>query len=395
MKYVYCHHPSKLATIMVGFGAGSRVEHQSKYPKGIAHVMEHSRFLGTEAYTAKDLSRKLALQGGGWNAFTSQDMVCYHITLPEENLEEGLKVLSEVVMRPAYPQDKLDKELEVICQEARMYDDDIGSLVSKRLYERVFTNPLHTPIIGFEDSIRQITRQHLLDFNNEFYGPEKMSVVLAAPNNAQALVRRYLVPDTSLIDLNPRTEAEYAPGFEDVVVKDGQIQNTLVLAFGSRELGKLYESEAKTELFNRVFGCGDVSRLFLKVREDLGLVYSIHSGFSEHLDGSLYTISTLTEPGNQQQVIDAIEGEIQRMLKEPPTPEELQMAKNKFKSRVYGQFDSSMGAASDAMGELLCGSKSVKELVAEVNSITADDLMDIARIVFSNNRYFIIGKGQN
>jgi predicted Zn-dependent peptidase len=398
MKYVYKYHPSKLATLIVGFGAGSRVEFNSRYHKGTAHISEHAHFLGANGKDKKALSRQLALVGGSWNAFTSNDIVCYHISIPEENLAAGCEILGDVVMRPDFPDDELTKEKEVICQEVRMYDDEIDSLVNKRLYERVFNNSLRTPIIGFEDTVRQTTRQDLLDFNTEFYAPDQMAIVLAAPNDYEGLITKYFSANDGQFKRIPRaTRVEYVPSFEDEVVKEGLIQDTISISFGNQTLfdRSIPKFDARNDIFNRIFGGSDVSRLFMKVREDLGLVYGIRSGFDDHLDGSLFGISTLTGPDNRGKVVDAINSEIDRMLKEPANKEELSMAKNKYKSQMYRSMDSSFGAVNQALSEVFFDSKPLNETLAEVEALTAEDLIETAQTVFAGSKYVVVGHGKD
>lgn len=395
MKYVYRKHHSKLTTLMVGFGAGSRVEFNSKYPNGIAHFMEHVRFKGTTTRNNKLLTTELALYGGGWNAFTSNDMVCYHLSIPEDNIEKGCELLSDIIFNPTFPEDELEKEKEVVCQEIKMYDDDISSLISKKLCSKVFKNCLSIPIIGFEDTVKSITRQDILDFNKEFYNSNQMAVVLAAPNDYNELITKYFGTNDGVLNLLPKSSSvEFAESFEDGVIKEGQIQNNIALSFGSQNICDLSDSEAKVEIFNRIFGSSDVSRLFLKVREDLGLVYGIGSYYDDQLDGCTFTISTITEPNNKDQVMDAINEEIEGIFKRQPTNEELTMAKNKFKSRTYSAFDSSGGAANHALYELLVNAKSIEKLISAVEAVTIKDVLDVAEVMFSGNKYTVIGRGE-
>jgi predicted Zn-dependent peptidase len=397
MKYVYRQHSSKLATLMVGFSAGSRVEFGSKYPKGMAHLMEHLRFKGTALKDHKVLARELAAVGGNWNAFTSHDLVCYHISIPEENLDAGCRIMGDLIMRPIFPAEELDKEKEVICQEIRMYDDEIDSLVSKHVYKSVFENALHTTVIGFEDTVRQITRQDLMNFNEEFYGPQQMAVVLASSGDHEDLITKHLVSNDGVLKRIPKSQdVKYANSFEGEVIKAGLIQNMISINFGSPEIFKLSnpKNEARVEMFNRIFGGGDVSRLFIKVREDLGLVYGIRSGFSETLDGALFSTSTLTEPDNCDKVIEAIDSEVTRMLKEPPTAEEMSMAKNKFKSMVYAMMDSSSSAANQALYETFFDTQPIQKTLSEIEQLTSEDVMEVAKTIFGGNKYTVIGKGK-
>jgi len=395
MKYVFRKHPSKLATLMVTFGAGARVEHNTEYPAGIAHYMEHVRFKGTDKHTAKDLMRKTADAGGAWNAWTSEDLVSYHMNIPEENLETAFECLSDVVLNPIFPQEELTKEQEVVCQEVRMYNDDIDHLVHCKLMNTVFDNSLTSPIVGSEESVQAISREHILKFNQEFYSKEHMLIALSAGSDHSYLVDKYFgIPDDVLLFLPPAPTTNYGAGAHHLVHKKEQLQNSISIAFGNEQLREVVENNrAKVKMFSAIFGQGDTSRLFMKVREDLGLVYGIGSYCMNNMDGKLYEIYTSTEPENSDQVIEAIEGEIEKVKSEPPTEQELSRAKNMIRSSYYRMMDTSSTAIMQVLYREFFGHTIDSEFLAEINEVTTEDVHEMAQEIFAGNKYTVIGTG--
>lgn len=396
MRYRFKKHPSKLATLMVTFGAGSRVEYKTKYPAGISHYMEHMRFKGTTTRSAKDLLRKTADAGGGWNAWTSNELVSYHMSIPEENIEVAFDCLSDIVLNPIFPQDELVKEQEVVCQEIRMCDDQISHLVDKKLMEGIFDNSLASPICGTEESVRNITRQHLIDFNKEFYSPEHMLVTLGANNDYHNLVEQYFsIVDDVLLFPAPSQTVNYGQSFSCEIHKEGQLQNSISICFGDQNIKELaMKNRAKTKVFSTIFGGGDTSRLWMKIREDLGLVYGVGSHLSNHMDGAIYEIYASTEPKNSNILLKAVDEEIEKILDMPPTKEELNRAKNIIKSCFYQLMDTSIGSIGQILSEEFLDFTIGSKFLAEIEQVTVEDAHEIAKIIFNGTKYTVIGTGK-
>ena len=393
MKYIYKHHPSKMTTLIVTFGAGSRVEFNTSYPKGIAHFLEHMRFKGSNNYTAKELLWKMETAGGEWNAFTEEDLVAFHITIPEENIETAFQCLSDMIRYPIFPQEELDKEQEVVCQEVRMYDDDIGDLVHRAVVANAFDNSsLNSPIIGTEESVCAITANDLRNFDKQFCSPEQELITLCGANDHRILVEKYFgTPDDKLI-WTPGLKPSYCKPFEMKVEKEGQLQNIIKIAYGNHNINTLsFESAPKLDVFNTIFGSVGASRLFLRIREDLGLVYGIRSGIYDNMDGCLFEIASATEPDNVNELLKEVENQIQIMTNTLPTPEELICAKNKIRSSEYGAEDTSIGTALKAIDETFYNDLSSDEYLTEVEKVTAKDVQGVAQEIFSGNRYLVIG----
>lgn len=397
MRYKFKKHPSRLATLMVAFGAGSRIEFGRDYPAGMAHFMEHMRFKGTEKLTAKEILKMIAHAGGSSNAWTSEDTAGYHVTIPEENIEVAFRVMADVVKNPTFPKEEMEKEREVVCQEIRMYDDEISENAHNETMLWAFSNSLASPILGFESSVRSVTQNDLIRFNKEFYNNEQMLIVLAAQNDYSHWVEKYFgIPDDSLVFPAPAPDVKYGNSIAGEIRKEGQLQNHISISFGSEKLHKLTSDpvlRGVRKVTNTIFGGNDDSRLFLRIREDLGLVYGINSCFADYMDGTLFTIVTDTEPGKSKQVIDSIEEEIDKMCKSKPTEEELQRAKNRIKSHVYSVLDSSIGTADITVLEEFYGLRFDSQYFAQIDAVTADEVHQFAQSIFDGNKYVAIGMG--
>lgn len=393
MKYRFRHHPSKLSTLAITFGAGSRVEFNIDYPFGIAHFMEHVRFKGTEEKTAKDILKETAHAGGYLNAWTSENLVSYHMTIPEENIKTAFECLSDIIMRPVFPKEELQKEKEVVCQEIRTYNDDITELVHNKVIESIFDNSMSKPVIGTEESVKSITRDHILAFDKEFYSNEHALITLVSNTDHIDLVEKYFIaPDDVLLYMPASKNIKYGKSSSHVVHKEAQLQNHISICFSGKEIEDLVESDrAKVKVFSEIFGRGDTSRLFTTVREDLGLVYGISAYTSHNMDGTFYELYTITEPENQDKVIDAIEKEIKIIKESLPLEEELQRAKNVIRSSLYMANDTSNGVNYQMVFEEFFNYKSGSEFLSKIDSVTAKDVQEVANIILNSNKYTVIG----
>jgi predicted Zn-dependent peptidase len=320
-------------------------------------------------------------------------LVCYHVSIPEENLETAFECISEIVKRPSFPAEEIEKEKEVVCQEIRMYKDDIDSLVSYSMMESVFNHSLAAPVIGTEESVRSITRDNLIDFNREFYSPEHQLITLCSSSDHRDLTEKYFGAIDEVLVWKPDLEPTYNAPFEKEVVKAGQLQNVISIAFGGNKIDETIKEKAAVDVFNKVFGSGDVSRLFLKIREDMGLVYGIGSYLMDNMDGNLFCISTQTEPENAAAVIKEINNQIEVMKTTLPTAEELQSAKNKIRSAEYSNVDTSRGVAIRILMEEFLNYPTTSKYLAEVDKVTPEKVKEIAEKIFANNKYTVIGHG--
>ena len=396
MKYRYQKHASKYITVMATFPAGSMVEFGSEYPNGIAHLREHMAFKTISGEAAKAFNDKVARYGGMANAWTSESLCSYYIQMPEDQVDMALSCLFDL-MCPTFPEEELDKEREVVKQEIRMYIDDLDTLVRERMNQLVFKNYLSRNIAGTEESVSSITRQNLVDFNKEFYKSSNMLLTLVAPKNYVGLVKKYFGSDDRF-DVDYKNyytgEIEYRPSKSAKVFKQDQQQDSIMISFGSPTLHNTTKQlKPVHSVFNAIFGSGMNGRLFSSIREDLGLVYGIGGYLDYDFGGTVYSIHTSTEPGNTKKAIKGIGKEIEKIVADGVTDDELEIAKNKIKGAVYSSLDTSMGAISEILNGEIYGFDVGLGLIDKVNKVTVKDVNKLAQTIFSGNRYVVIGTG--
>jgi predicted Zn-dependent peptidase len=188
----------------------------------------------------------------------------------------------------------------------------------------------------------------------------------------------------------------YAAPFTQRIEKEGQLQNIIRIAWGGSGLDdEALHHRARLDVFSGVLGRGGASRLYLKIREELGLVYGIGCGFDDNMDGTLFEIGTATEPENEAVLLKEVDQEIERIQDTMPTEEELVCAKNGIKSGEYRAADSSYATALKVGDEVFYGDLGTDDYLAAVDRVTAEDVCEVAKKVFSGNRYMVIGQDNN
>jgi predicted Zn-dependent peptidase len=387
MLQLFKRVPSKLSTIAVAFDAGSRAE-GTKYSSGIAHMLEHMIFKGTDKRDYVAIARDIAFLGGSTNAFTSNEMVYFYITVPFENIETAVEILQDVVFNSTFPEEEFQKEREVVREEELSSRDHVSSMMWDAFSSNFLSGELSNPIIGTQDSISEFTRDEIVSFHEEFYGRDNVIVSLCGDHTeevGQALLSKYFgESDGSVSHKVPFYDEDYKESREVYITKPA-LEHTYVW-MGYPGLKIASEHEAAIAIMTAIFGSGMDSRLFTEVREEKGLAYGIGSTMDSFRDQGVYLIYSSTRAENVEETIKTIEVEVEKIKTELVTDEELQRAKNKYRADTYKLTESSSSFARWDIGRRFFGQEGLDSLSEEVNSLTAENIRDAANLVFDESR---------
>ena len=394
MKHLVNKVPSRLTNIMVAFDAGSRVEAASgeTYNDGIAHMLEHCIFKGTDKRGWEDINREIGFLGGDANAFTSHDMVAYYITVPYENTEPAIEVLSDIVLNSVVPEEEFLKEVEVVKEEELSKHDDVGSFIWNSYSPMFFDNYIGTPVIGTQDTISEFSRDEVYSFYNSFCKRDK-AIVSISGNQQKRYMKKLLVKyfgASSKSDVSNYigTQSSY-PDSKRVEISKAGIEHSYVwVGFPGLELKS--ELSASAKIMNIILGSGMDSRLFTEVREKRGLAYSVGSSMSQWEYGSLNLINASTRSSNVDDMLEVISNEIEKIKSGDLTEEEIQRAKNKMRSGFYHAGESSYAASHRSIRTALFGDSSFDELESRMNEVSVDDVLEAANIIFDNSKRVVM-----
>ena len=288
-----------LTTLLI-VGAGSRYEEESN--NGVAHFLEHMFFKGSKKYPDPFiLTSTIEQLGGIWNAFTSKDYTGYFIKATSEHFDIVVDVLSDVLLRPLFKEEEIEKEKGVIVEEINMYEDQPQSLVGD-LYENLLYkgNPLGYDVIGTKKTVTSFTRQTFLDYRSMLYHPKNTVFVVAgglhmtktgetqAKNYIQVIEEKFgeWGNGEKKSDFVPMTEQQEKP---EILIKTKKTEQAH-FCLGYRAFPSSDKRRRILEVLVGILGVGASSKLFMELREKRGLCYYISTGLQYYHDvGNMVT----------------------------------------------------------------------------------------------------------
>jgi predicted Zn-dependent peptidase len=388
MIFTYNKTHSKLSTIVVAFRAGSRVESVGGFNSGIAHMLEHCIFKGTKNRESLQIQRDIAFLGGDINAYTSHEMVAYHITVPFENLDGAMEILSDIVFESTVPDEEFLKEKEVVKEEELSRLDSIGSFIWNEFSKEFFSNYIASPVIGTQSSIDKFTSEEVRDFykKNCTKSDAVISICTNLPKkNINKLFLKYFGKNTGKIRrIGSFIDSEYKGAREKIIYRPG-IEQTYVWV-GTPGVSSGSKLEPSIKMMSTILGSGMDSRLFTEVRENRGLAYSVSSSSNEWSNGGLMLITSSTRNENVPEMLKVIDSEVERIKTELVTEEELQRAKNKIRTSFYSLIESSYGVAIRSSKEKLFNKMPLDDYIEALNSVSVNDIKVAANKVFDNSK---------
>src|SRR6266581_374416 len=302
--------------------------------------------------------------------------------------QPAIDVLGDMLFQPLLDSAELEKERLVVLEELRMYQDSPQEYVHS-LFEQISwpNHPLGRDVAGTEASVRALTRDDLLRYLEEHYLLRNLVVTIAGPvthDEAIALVQPYLK-----VRGNGAAPPSFLPsvgnGLKPSVLMKSKKTEQAHVCVGVHAPSYMDRDRHVIDILNCVLGEGMSSRLFLEVREKLGLAYDVHSYVNKMFDTGVLGVYAGTEPRQAARAVGAIVGQLRRLCKEPVQRAELTKAKEFYKGRLLLQMESTNSVATWYGGqEALTGRiEGVDENMAEIDAVTADDLMRIANELFS------------
>lgn len=280
LKVITVKKDTKIASINVGVGIGAMYEELNE--KGISHFIEHMLFKGTSSRSNEELNEELECLGGEYNAYTDYDSTVYTISCLEEEIENGVVLLGDMLVKSNFPLAEIEKERSVILAEIRTSKDDIEDLSFKKTDEVAFEKShLRYDVIGIEENVNNFMREDLLAFYNENYGPNNSVVTIVSSfehEKALKLIEKSFGKWEKSNFRKKNVILEKNKKVEVTSYKNEIEQSTIVYLYTFNDLKK--EDELSLRILNHRLGESANSLLFREVRENRGLAYDIFT----HLD---------------------------------------------------------------------------------------------------------------
>jgi zinc protease len=339
------HRRSEVVALQLWVQAGARDETAGEL--GLAHYLEHLLFKGTVTRPPGFIDREVESVGGRMNAATSFDYTYYHMLLPASRALAGIETLADISVNASLDEAVLEREKKVVLEEMRLSQDNPTRFLGRQLYSAAFDgHPYGRPVIGTTELILGLTREQLLRFYRRHYVPEAFTLVVVGavdPGEVLATATRAFgrLPRSGTGRLPPAT-AEGRP--RHVELQRPGSHAYIGLAWYAPKLD--HADTPAVDLLVNILGQGRGSRLTRALRERLGLVNTIATGYSALEGSGIVTLTAQFEPANLAEVETQIWQEIRRVREAGVTAAELERARTAEEAQREFRAETAEGRAS-------------------------------------------------
>ena len=381
LRIISCPMPhTRSVSVVVFVGTGSRYEEDEE--AGVSHFIEHLCFKGTRKRpSAQTISETIEGVGGILNGSTDQEITTLWAKVARPHLPITLDLLVDMLRNSKFHADDVEKERRVILEELAMIKDSPNQWVDVLIDEMVWEDhPLGRDIAGTPESVSELTRERILDYLYSQHTPGN-TVVCAAGDISHDDVVEPL--KAVLADWEPSTPKEWVPAV------DGQHSPQLKLAYKKTEqvhlslalrgLPLLHPDRYALDILNIVLGGGMSSRLFVELRENRGLAYSIYSYTTHFVDSGSLSVYAGVDPRHTKEAVEVIVNELQR-LKEGISETELVKTKELSKGRLFLRMEDTRSMAGWVGGQEVLTEQvlTVDDVVEKVEAVSTEDVRRVA-----------------
>lgn len=376
-------------TTLVAVGAGSRYE--TKPINGISHFLEHMFFKGSKKFpTAEKIATLVDSIGAINNAATDKEVTYYWIKSAAKHIDLSSDILSSMIKESLLSQEEIEREKGVIVEELRMFRDNPARYVWD-LYERLqFGNqPLGWDIGGAEKTIAKITRQDMVSYMDSLYAPRNMVLVYVGklPQKLETAQKYFMdLPERSKYSSKPYQKSKQTKPKINVFRKKTDQVN---LILGTEAFSRTDDRRYPAKILACLLGEGMSSRLFIQVRERRGLAYHVSAQHSSYQDTGTFTVYAGLKLEKVYEGLEVILAELQILTKEKVTDDELKKAKEMIRGRIALQSESTNFLAEYFGTNFVLDRKveTFDEILKKIDAVTKEELQNLAKELFSKDRY--------
>lgn len=371
------------ASIGLWCKTGSR--HEREDEAGITHLIEHMLFKGTEKRTAKQIAEAIEGRGGALNAFTDKESTCYYCRVLADDVENGIDVLSDMMLHSLIDPVELKREESVVVEEIKRGEDEPSDHVhEEHLEKRWGAHPLGRPIIGTRESVSGFERDNLATYMQRRYRGSNVLLAVAGKVEADD-VRTWAETILGKIESGGEDEKLDRPtgqGGVNYIAKDVEQVHFCIGTDGS----SLYDDELYVQIvMDAALGGSMSSRLFQEIRERRGLVYSVGSYSLNYTAGGTYTVYGGTSPDKWPEVQEVTRNEFDKVMKDGFTADELERTKRHISGNLVLALEGMSGRMMRmSKNELFHGREiSIEETLGKVNAVTNERIVTLARRILT------------
>ena len=404
------HLPSTSPVVYCGIAIAAGSRHELAGEEGVAHFCEHMSFKGTRRRSAIQILNCLESVGGDLNAFTNKEDTTFYAAIQKAHFPRAVDLLTDIVFSSQYPQHEVEHEVDVICDEIESYNDSPAELIYDVFENQLFKgHPLGHNILGTREQVQQFTSQHAFRFTNRHYRPDNAIFFAYGDIDFTRLVKRLeggglkaeggglkaegggLKAEGGGLKAEGRKqsaerEAETTAAANSTLCTLHSNHHQAHVMLGCQSFS--YDDPQRMPLFllnNILGGPGMNARLNLTLREQHGLVYTVESSMASYSDTGVWSVYFGCDHHDVKRCVRLVNRELDRMMQTPLSDRQLTAAKRQLKGQLTIAADNREQFALDMAKHFLHYGKerSLDELIAQIDAITASQLQDVAQRLFA------------
>lgn len=383
------------AGIAVAVGTRSELDSES----GMAHLVEHMTFKGTSRLTSVQILNRMESVGGDLNAYTGKEETIYYATFLRPHLRRAIPLLLDIVFNSTFPQDELEKEREVVIDEIESYNDSPAELIFDDFEALLFPHhPLGRNILGDPECLRHYTTADLQSFVRRNYHPSRAVLFVkgrVSEKEIESLLKNEHSRMSSQTEEPPLSDSNLgaslsvpSPSTTSLYTYNRSTHQAHVMV-GACGYGVTDPRHVGLALLSNILGGPAMnSRLSLALRERTGLVYTVESNYTAYTDTGVWSIYFGCDHADVKRCLRLVTKELRRLIDAPLTPRTLAAAKRQLKGQLGIAADNSENVALSAAKQYLHTHrvKSLEQRFAEIDTLTSDQLLTIARDIMNPDR---------
>ena len=372
--------------------------HEPRPKMGVSHLLEHMVFKGTERRTAKQLALELEVRGGALDAFTGRDFTSYQAHVLDEDLPLAVDILTDLVRRPLLAERDLVPERNVILEEINGVRDTPDDLVYELHAETLWPrHPYGYSILGTPETVAGLAASDLRELHETAYYPG--NCVFAAAGNVDHNRLLDALGREGWLERNgtggPRAPVGAAPAVRGVERSEVRDSAQTHIVFGTDTFPLRDPRRFALAILVNAFGGGMSSRLFQRVREELGLAYAIYAFKQFYQTTGQLGVYVGTQPATAGRAIDAIRSEYALLAREGLPAAELADGKRQLKGQVVLSLESPGARMQRLAGFVLHDDRyrSLGQMLADIDAVTPEQIGAVAAEFFAAERQAVVRLG--
>jgi predicted Zn-dependent peptidase len=373
----------QVETVSVGVWIGVGTRQEAPEVNGVAHMLEHMAFKGTDTRSARDIAEQVEAVGGSMNAHTSREQTAYFLKVLKEDVKLAVDILADILMRSVYDPTELARERAVILQELGQAEDTPDDIIFDKFQEAAYPDQaLGRPVLGRAEIVERLPRDALVDFRTRHYGAQAMTICAAGNVDHAALVA---LVSRAFADLPTSGDVSYESArYVGGEYRDAQELEQVHLAIGFPGVSFADPDYYPSMVLATVLGGGMSSRLFQEIREQRGLAYGVSAYAAPYLDGGMFGVYAGTGEKETPELVQVLFEQLAGM-RIPAPEEEVLRARTQMRAGILMSQEST-GARMEGLGtQLLIYGRAVpvEEMVRKIEAVSPDDVARVARRIFA------------